>query len=43
MEEPRYTNECYQCEHNWLSYYDDEECPECGEFGNVGTDILKEN
>ena len=38
--EPQYTNQCYQCGHSWLSWHDDEECPECGEMDGVGTDTI---
>lgn len=41
-EEPKYNNDCYHCGHNWLSWYDDEECPECGETDNIGTDKIED-
>lgn len=38
---PQYTNECYRCGFEWTSWCDDEECPECGEYDEVGTDLLE--
>jgi predicted RNA-binding Zn-ribbon protein involved in translation (DUF1610 family) len=41
-EEPKYSNECYSCGYNWLSWNDSEHCPECGEWDNVGTNPIED-
>ncbi|KKN77461.1 hypothetical protein LCGC14_0360200 [marine sediment metagenome] len=34
-----YTNECYECGHEWYSETEKENCPECSEEENIGTDL----